>query len=580
MGARSIGTRGVAVAALLWWASVALPFARAADVRLTPDYGAVVIEAEAHRRGHERWVPTDPLTAQRGGDPDGNHSDGASGQAYLELLPDTYVREGDRLDPSSAAWHEPGRGPSVLFPVSFPEPGRYHVHVRAYVSGAHDGAIHIGLDGRWPESGAALQLCDAAASAWRWSSARRGSGGRHCGIEGTAWLTVETAGEHTVAIAALDDGFEIDRLMLIRDRSNGRRRCAPAFDRADEIVCTEGGIEASDGVVDLGLTLVSSAEAPAPGDAVTVEATLVNRDPLDEAEAVRLRVDLDTDAWRVQALDRRCLLGSDRVSCAFERLPVAGAGGESVTMVLEPLEAGVLRIDAAASARQPDLRPDDDVARLDVDVREALGRTRLVASLGGLPGVIETARPGTLSFSVANTGQAPALEAQLSLMLPAGFDIVSTSAECVPAAPQVHCAIGTLDAGRTRAFTVTTATTVPGGYAIGAAASARNAEDSNAVSSLNVIASLSRSPESPAPICRLTGPLPRERAILRAGPRPERLPPGAVSRWKRRPRAPNCVATATATSRPSPRAGSTTTSTVTSTTPSTTSSSTPSPTPT
>ena len=364
----SSATARLAVAAILSCAASATPVAKAAEVRLTGDYGAVIVEAEAPARADERWVPTGPFSPQREHDPDGNHTDGASGRAYLELLPDRRVRDEDVLDPANAVWAVPGFGPTAFYRVSFPEPGRYDVHVRAYASGPHDGGLHVGIDGEWPASGAALQVCEAGANAWRWSSGQRGSGGRRCGVEGTVWLTVDAAGEHTVGIAGLDDGFELDRIMLIRDRSDGRRRCAPVFDRANEIGCTERRLETDAAV-----------------------------DPLDSTR-----------------------------------------------------------------------------------------RTRLVARLDGLPGIGEFGAPVTLAFSVTNAGDVPALGAALSLELPRGLDVASTSAGCVPAERRVLCTIGTLGAGRTGRFSVAAVAVEPGGYAVGTVGTARNADTSNAVSSLGV----------------------------------------------------------------------------------------------
>lgn len=357
------------IAATLTCAAAAAPLAEAAEIRLTEDYGAVIVEAEAYERAHERWVSTGPFSPQREHDPDGNHTDGASGSFYLELLPDLRVRDEDTLDVESAAWVVPGFGPTAFYRVSFPEPGRYHVHVRAYTSGPHDGGLHVGLDGEWPVSGAALQVCGATENAWRWSSGQRGSGGRHCGVEGTVWLTVDKAGEHTLGIAGLDDGFELDRIMLIRDRSGGRRHCAPAFDGANEISCTERHTDTSGGAFDLPHTT---------------------------------------------------------------------------------------------------------------------RRTRLVARLDGLPGISEFGAPVSLAFSVTNVGDAPALDTTLVLELPRGLDVTFAPFGCLPAERRVLCTIGTLDAGRTSVFDVAAMAATPGSYAIGTVGTARNAETSNAVSSLGV----------------------------------------------------------------------------------------------
>ena len=472
------------------------PAALAAETRVTDDYAAVIIEGEDYVTLDERWIPTDASTAptpETEPDPDGNHSDGASGGAYLELLPDyrqshtVTVPEGTPL--SRSLWGKPGTGPQATYAVDFPEPGRYYVHVRAYTTGTEDNGLHIGLDGEWPSSGAALQICTAAAKAWRWSNKKRDSGGQPCGIRHTIWLTVEEAGPAEVMISAREDGFELDRMMLIKDRSDNTRNCAPVFNQADNITCQDGGIETVDELVDLDLVLESSAEEGIVGDTIELEAEVRNLDGFDHAEAVRLTVDLDEDEWRVVESDERCETESGDVVCALGDLgPSGDEEGERVALALEALTGGVLRIDATASADQVDDEPENDSVRLDVEIDDPLVPTTLIATLGGLPGVVEIGAPSTLAFSLANAGGAKARDARIVLELPEGLAIDVPPTGCEVEGSRIDCGVGALGIGESRTFSVTVWAQSEGDYAIATAASAANAIDSGAAASLAVIA--------------------------------------------------------------------------------------------
>jgi len=208
----------VVVLNILW-----MPQAIAQTVQ-TNEYIYIGIEAEDHISKDDRWVLTDPSTPAILEDPDGNHSDGAGGSKYLELLPDVRVTHEDEFGPPTAYWGQPGQGPGAEYLVDIPEPGRYYVHVRAYSTGTEDNGMHVGLNGQWPESGQRMQFCSAAKRAWWWGSAQRDAGGNgSCGIEKSIWLDVPTAGVHTFEISAREDGFEIDRVALIKDLSNNTR---------------------------------------------------------------------------------------------------------------------------------------------------------------------------------------------------------------------------------------------------------------------------------------------------------------------------------------------------------------------
>lgn len=487
IGAAALGTAAGAPAPLL-----------AAEVVETDDYVAVIIEAEDFVTIDERWVPTDATTAptpETDPDPDGNHSDGASGGAYLEVLPDyrqkheLTVPEGTPL--SESLWGKPGTGPTATYAVNFPEPGRYYTHVRAYTTGTEDNGIHIGLNGQWPSSGAALQICTAAARDWRWSNKKRDSGGQSCGIRDTIWLTVEEAGPATVAISAREDGFEIDRMMLIKDRSDNTKNCAPVFDQADRIACADGGIDTADDLVDLAVAAEGSIEEGVVGDRIVVTATLGNRDRFDTARGVELAVAADAEDWRlVDAADGCEREGNDVVCTIGEVRPAPADEDESHVLTFEALRAGLLRLDVSARANEVDDTPDNDGETLLVEIDEEPVRpTSLAVALGGLPAMTAPGTPTVVDFAVDNTGEDDALETRLMLSVPEGLEAGMPPESCSAsgeAPTTIDCPIGTLAAGERRAFSLTVSSATEGDFAIGAQATALNAPKGNAVASLDV----------------------------------------------------------------------------------------------
>jgi hypothetical protein len=148
-------------------------------------------------------------------DPDPSHAATASGGAYLEALPDTFVTGPSESVPGTNFFDDPTSAPFASYEVRLAQPGRYYVWVRAYSTGGKDNTAHVGMDGQWPESGRRLQL--AAVDTWAWSSNQRDAGGSLYGQPRTIWLDVADAGIHTILFAVREDGFELDKWVLTPD---------------------------------------------------------------------------------------------------------------------------------------------------------------------------------------------------------------------------------------------------------------------------------------------------------------------------------------------------------------------------
>ena len=153
-------------------------------------------------------------------DGDPNHVAGASGGAYLEILPDTRRTHGDKLIRGENFSPEAGKMAVLHYKVNSVTPGRYYVWVRAHSTGPEDNGLHVGIDGSWPESGQRLQWCEGK-NTWRWDSKQR-TEKQHCGEPHKIYLDVAEPGDHTIHFSMREDGFEFDKWLMTTDRDFAR----------------------------------------------------------------------------------------------------------------------------------------------------------------------------------------------------------------------------------------------------------------------------------------------------------------------------------------------------------------------
>ncbi|MGJ8681079.1 hypothetical protein [Paraglaciecola sp.] len=185
--------------------------------------GLVVIEAENFSSqvlsDTRRWlvfdqtgnISDDGLFA----DPDTPHAEGASGNSYIEILPDNRTNHDEELITGENFMPTAGKMAVLTYPVFFTQPGRYYIWGRAFSTGPEDNGFHFGLDGEWQESSQRLQLCKGKHE-WTWSSQQRRPA-NHCGTPKTLWIDVETAGQHTLMMSMREDGAELDKIILSKD---------------------------------------------------------------------------------------------------------------------------------------------------------------------------------------------------------------------------------------------------------------------------------------------------------------------------------------------------------------------------
>ncbi|MEM8737402.1 MAG: hypothetical protein AAGG38_02850 [Planctomycetota bacterium] len=198
--------------------------------------GVVAVEAEHYaeqtedqvRAWHRRGAGSDSAEAE----PDGgeSHADGASGGAYLELLPDTRRTHADPLVPGENFSNEPGKLAVLHYPVRFETAGRYYVWARIFSTGTEDNGLHVGHNGTWPGHGRRMQWC-AGKHAWRWESRQRTTE-NHCGVPHMIYLDIAEPGVHVVSFSMREDGVEFDKFLLINRRLDTLEGPAPEHDLA------------------------------------------------------------------------------------------------------------------------------------------------------------------------------------------------------------------------------------------------------------------------------------------------------------------------------------------------------------
>jgi hypothetical protein len=146
-----------------------------------------------------------------------NHTKQASGNSYIEALPDTRITHKDRLINGENFFPIGGVGGIVSYKVKITTPGKYYIWGQAFSSGSEDNGLHVGIDNEWPESGERMQWCDGK-NKWTWSSAQRVPD-NHCGVPNTIYLNIDKPGEYIISFSMREDGFKLDRWIMARDEN-------------------------------------------------------------------------------------------------------------------------------------------------------------------------------------------------------------------------------------------------------------------------------------------------------------------------------------------------------------------------
>jgi Gylcosyl hydrolase family 115 C-terminal domain len=170
---------------------------------------AVAAEAEDFYRQSMTDTRMWHLTTERqapaiGPDSDAVRIDGASGSAYLELLPDLRQKDEDKMHNASSIYQLGGKAAVLTYMVQFKNPGRYYVWLRARAHDGDDNTLHVGLNDQWPESGKKMTF---QGRNWNWSNMQRDT-------KAPISIDVPVAGIHRLHLSMREDGAEIDRLVI------------------------------------------------------------------------------------------------------------------------------------------------------------------------------------------------------------------------------------------------------------------------------------------------------------------------------------------------------------------------------
>ena len=428
-------------------ASLTLPL-HAENTVQTNDYVAVWFEAEEYDSKGIRWVLTDANTGQTEDDPDGNHSGSASGGKYLEVLPDYRVTEEDEFHPDGSLW-DAFQGPELTFnSIEFPEAGRYYVHLRAYSTGSEDNGAHIGIAGDFPPQARRMQWC-AGKHQWTWSSAQRDSGGSgSCGREKTVYIDIPTPGSHEINIQAREDGFEVDRIVFIKDLSGNTKVCSPTG--AAQISCVNGAIESADELIDLRVKIETDVAEVAAGGTVLVTATIENLDPFDHATDVVTEITLDPAMTFVSA-PQHCTHASGVVTCEHADLePTAPDEWEEYQIEVMATAAGTMTVDAAVSASETEQFPFNDTASVSIEGVASIPDVDLQIEMAASASELNIGNDVQISITLVNPSADDANGVQLVYTVPAGAKVFGVPSQCSDANP-IICNLGVIAGGVSQA---------------------------------------------------------------------------------------------------------------------------------
>ncbi len=164
----------------------------------------------------------------------------ASGETYLEILPDRRRSDSANEEPSGGFSNVGGQVAVLTYRVFFNQTGRYYGYCRARGRGPAANGLHLGIDGEWPtndlgdNSGMRWQF----PGGWRFVNHRRGQNQHTGGVningvsqeDANIWFEVDEAGWHDVQVSMREDGVEIDKFMFVLDAADapGEDELGPA----------------------------------------------------------------------------------------------------------------------------------------------------------------------------------------------------------------------------------------------------------------------------------------------------------------------------------------------------------------
>lgn len=443
---------------------------------LSADFIAVRIEAENYTSKSDRWVLTSPdSTPTLQPDPDPPHNGNASGNANLELLPDTRVTHEDEVfngGMDGNFWGGPGGGPRIDYNVDVPEAGRYLVYVKTFSTGTEDNGLHVGVNGNLPQSGQRIQICSK--HNWQWTSAQR-TNENHCGVTKTIWLDFPAAGVNTVTFFAREDGFEIDQFLLLKETHDGTKDCSPTFH--DKIRCIDlaSGASLGDAEMPISQTIdgntVTSPPAPPQvtevdldidinaigsthyvDDTIEYRVKVTNNSNQDQATGTVATLNLPAGLSYSSSAD--CTESSSVVSCSIGNITTND--DQTVSFFATVTAEGNHRVDAQVTADQ-----DDNISNNNTEsetITASYSIPDYEASISMAQSTNATAVDGTNTYSVTVTNNGLLQISGASLQVTTGTGL---TADCNP-----NCAVPDLAPGATTIVNFNTTATQSGSQSV------------------------------------------------------------------------------------------------------------------
>lgn len=435
------------------------------------DYVALRIEAENFSSKSDRWVLTDEYFQPVQPDPDPPHNDNASGNANLELLPDTRVTHDDNLNSGGANgnfWSNGNGAPRVDYNVDIPEVGRYLLYVKTYSTGTEDNGIHAGLNGERPESGQRIQSCSK--NNWVWTSAQR-TDENHCGVAKTIWLDFYQTGPATISFYAREDGFEIDQFVLLNETHDGSLDCFPT--PQNKIRCKD--IATGDTVSNTELPVTQTIDGNQPGttppapeptlvdleididavgathfvnDSVEYQVTVSNNSQ-ETANNANASIDLPANLTFNASSD--CSASGAEITCAFGN--ILPGTSNSLVFSATASAAGSFRADAQVSADEQDSDSSNNTDSASINAQISIPDYEASVSLSQSSNASAIGGTNQYTATVTNNGQLQISGAALRVNAGSGF----TVQQCAP-----DCAVPSVDAGDSVTVNFTTVATTAG----------------------------------------------------------------------------------------------------------------------
>jgi uncharacterized repeat protein (TIGR01451 family)/MYXO-CTERM domain-containing protein len=442
---------------------------------------AIRVEAENFTGSSDRWHITsaDNIPGVTP-DPDPPHFSTASGNGYMELLPDTRVTHNDDIVAGENYWGDTEGGPNLKYMLNFPEPGRYYVYAKAYSTGLEDNGIHVGYDNEKPSTGKRIQLCSGK-NKWTWSSAQRVPE-NHCGVQKTIYLDIPNAGNHEVVFYAREDGFELDQFVLLKDPDNGTQDC---FMYGDRVRCTNietGAIvgtwdipitQTNDGnvtvapptppvTIDLDIDLEVDSNNVRVDDELTYSISVDNKDNNDSATSVVVSVTLPNELTFIAS--NSCTENGNSLRCEFPEIPAQDEITASFTASANT--TGTHRVDSQVIADQNDTAMGNNAESVEITASPAIPAYDATLSVLHGSNVIGLDGATTHLLLIRNVGLEPITGAQLELSsnaLTINTDLTDCSAEV-----SVTCTLAEISPDQSLSLPVTISGSTPGVDALSA----------------------------------------------------------------------------------------------------------------